>query len=1065
MVRASSTGDAAVVEKRRQQWCHALRTTPHGPELAGRIGRPESDLGDLAAVLGPVEWPAESPVPEWTRELAALVEAVESAALAQTVAEVDARDQEGGVGPLPFAHAMAPLVSAAQRRLQARVSRAAWDQLAPSAVADLADELRTRLTWLWAPTLEVEFAVHRSVARFRHGGLPAPSVLPGVAAERQLYLPFIGHLLAGGIAQVCREYPVLGRLTTRLITQWVDANAEFLLNLSADRARLTEALLPPTAGLVTSLGTQLSDRHDGGRTVKALTFCDGHRLIYKPRDLAIEAAFTALLHGLQARGLPLPLVLPRILTCGTHGWVEFVTPTPCRDATALARYYFRAGELLALLHVLGANDLHYENLIAHGEHPVPIDLETVMHPLLVVPAGTRVAGLNRDDLAAHTVLRVGLLPAARVVGDQLDFDISALGGVVDQDTPFQELVWEHVNTDLMARRTRRARIGAQANRPGPDGQPAAPGMMAEALEGGFRAMAQRLQTERASLLAADGPVAGVAAAPGRLVFRTTQFYAQMLQHLRKPEFLREGIDRSLALEPLAAGLTGPGSFGRGQLLPLVRQELRALEELDIPRFRHRGDRAYLMLEDGQAMTEICACPAAARAEQALRSLDGRRVDRECNLIRAAVYSRGPERADGMGMAPESTGRGGAASDPAFDPVAALALADRVGAGIADCALAHPEGGVSWLTCEAGRECYGIRPAGLGLYDGAAGIALFLAALAHHRGNTTARELALAALATPRRMITGWRASDPLPGETEAQGVGGLLYALVRCAEWLAQPTLLEVAVQAVAAITPARIAADRCFDAIHGTAGLIPGLLAVYRATGEPAALARAVDCGRHLIQHRQPAPTGGQAWPTLHGRMLTGFAHGAAGIAHQLFRLADAGGGDCFVAAAREAIAYEQSRFDPTAGNWPDLRADPNGPPAFGTSWCHGAPGIVLAHAAGRRDSASATDWPQLAASLEITLQSNPDGIDSLCCGAAGRIDILLQLAGWLERPDLLAGARRLAATDLLGKSAAGDWRYLWQLPRGVFHPTLFQGAAGIGYTLLRLALPGKLPSLLLQE
>ncbi len=35
---------------------------------------------------------------------------------------------------------------------------------------------------------------------------------------------------------------------------------------------------------------------------------------------------------------------------------------------------------LALFYALEATDFHHENLIAEGEHPVPIDLETLFQP-------------------------------------------------------------------------------------------------------------------------------------------------------------------------------------------------------------------------------------------------------------------------------------------------------------------------------------------------------------------------------------------------------------------------------------------------------------------------------------------------------------------------------------------------------------------------------------------------------------------------------------------------------------------------------------------------------------
>ena len=40
----------------------------------------------------------------------------------------------------------------------------------------------------------------------------------------------------------------------------------------------------------------------------------------------------------------------------------------------------KAGPDLAMLNVMEATDFHYENLIAAGEHPVLIDLESALSP-------------------------------------------------------------------------------------------------------------------------------------------------------------------------------------------------------------------------------------------------------------------------------------------------------------------------------------------------------------------------------------------------------------------------------------------------------------------------------------------------------------------------------------------------------------------------------------------------------------------------------------------------------------------------------------------------------------
>jgi lantibiotic modifying enzyme len=84
------------------------------------------------------------------------------------------------------------------------------------------------------------------------------------------------------------------------------------------------------------------------------------------------------------------------------------------------------------------------------------------------------------------------------------------------------------------------------------------------------------------------------------------------------------------------------------------------------------------------------------------------------------------------------------------------------------------------------------------------------------------------------------------------------------------------------------------------------------------------------------------RAWPTLNGRLLTGFSHGAAGIAYALTRLYEITCKDTLLGAAQEAVEYERSVFMADFDNWPDLCYSE--PMEVDTSaWCHGATGIGL--------------------------------------------------------------------------------------------------------------------------
>ena len=199
----------------------------------------------------------------------------------------------------------------------------------------------------------------------------------------------------------------------------------------------------------------------------------------------------------------------------------------------------------------------------------------------------------------------------------------------------------------------------------------------------------------------------------------------------------------------------------------------------------------------------------------------------------------------------------------------------------------------------------------------------------------------------------------------------------------------------------------------------------------------------------------------------MTGFSHGAAGIAYALLRLFDISRESSYLDAACEAIAFERTKFSHKAQNWFDLRVKADGeeePPCM-TSWCHGAPGIGLARIAGL----SVLDDEHIRREIEIALHTTQrfglQDVDHLCCGNLGRVDFLLVASRDLSRPELREAAERRAAWVVQRASDASAYQLFHNFPAGYFNPGLFQGTAGIGYELLRLAHAQCIPSVLLLE
>ena len=1030
------------------------------------------DRTTAATWLGGVRAPdGDRPLPAWTAPLRASLEAGFADADRAWIDDPARRPACYLAGQeLAFEEVFVPFVVTAGIQARAAVGPAA-QLLAPAAWLALERHLLAFLSRRSERALFLEFSIERQAARFAAqvtGTDPDAVVVPGA---RDRYRAFVRRLWAErGLLDFLGEYCVLARQLGTLVQLWVEAVAEFLARLQADLPELRrEFCAGREPGLVTELAPFLSDRHFRGRGVMALTFASGDRVVYKPKGLSAETAYYALLDWCNARRPPLPLKVLRVLDRGTHGWVESVEALPCADEAAVRRYYTRAGMFLALAYALEATDCHYENIIACGEHPMLIDLETLLHGR-PRPESGRIEGAH--ELASQqmqdSVLRTMFLPRWEFGPNGESYDISGLGGGAGMATPFRTAVWREINTDTMTLAEEPIQTQGDTNTPRLRGEPVRYTDYLPELIAGFTEMYRWVLARRGELLAADGPLerGGLKRQRLRYLLRHTKVYFSLLKNSAQPDRLRDGAAAAIHFDVLARAFLGderpPAAW------PVVAFETAGLMLLDVPFFHAMADSRALHPGTEPPIPDFFLESGAAALDRRLALLSEKDLEQQLLFIKSALHAR-------EALAHTLTARSGRDEQPApenpppLTPERCREIADEIGGELARRAVRSESArSATWVSFEfiesAGR--YELLPMGYRLYEGITGPALFLGALAAETGRDDYRGLAGMALFSLRQGLR--EAPDKIAAELgvgAGMGLGSIVYALTRLATSLDQPELRDDARRAAALLTPGRIAADRRFDLLFGAAGALLVLLASPDLEPEADWRARIAACGDHLLKHRAAAANGLRAWPTGDGgALLTGFSHGAAGIAYALARAAAVTGREDFLAAAREAVRYENSQFSVEQANWLDHRELPESAAGMPLcSWCHGAPGILLGRAAGLPwldDGEIRTDLERGAAAIRA---HRIEFIDQLCCGNLGRAEILGAAGTLAGRPEWLEAGRRLSARVAARAGRAENFGVNWR--GGPFHAGFFQGVTGIGYHFLRLAHPERHPCVLLWQ
>ena len=1038
-----------LAERRLQRW----RTQPPfdtSTLFEQRLKRDGTTEDQLRLLLGESadHMRARDPeAPAWLKPWSEAFAEASNDEVAEPLQQLPKKPQDAGA----FLFAVEPLVRHELKRfrkdVEARIRSVGEVPFEPQTVVDMfAAKMRRQTLAMLNRTLILELNVAR------HQGS-----LQGETPEAR-FQDFVGGLRQKEVViRLFQEYPVLARQITLQITHWLNFSREFLEHLCADWESLKATFADNgDLGQLTEITSGAGDSHRDGRSVLIARFSSGVRIVYKPKPLAVDVHLQELIGWLNQHGNHPPFRILKIIDRVSYGWVEFVAAEACTSAVEVDRFYQRQGGYLALLYVLQATDFHFENLIAAGEHPVLIDLESLLHPQLEHSELTASEHLAAEKMNS-SVLRVGLLPQ-RIwfSADNDGLDLSGLGATKGQLTPQGVPYWKQAGTDEMHIARRRMEMPEGQHRPSLNDDEVNLMKYSEAITTGFTSVYKTLLGHRDELLAANGPLASFATDEVRAILRPTKIYGELLHEGYHPDFLRDGLDRERFFDRLWLPVEQQPYLTR--IIPAERQDL---ENGDIPMFTTCPNSCDLWTSSRQRITDFFKESGLTRVQRVLRRMSDADLAQQVWFIRASFTS--------LSMDSAASGWSGyqvtESHSTTADREQVLAEACAIGNRLEQMALQDKDD-VTWIGLALLNErTWSLHPMGADLYGGVPGVALFLAYLGFISGNERYTLLAEKAVTTVRRQIA--RIRDLFPSIGGFSGWGGLVYTLTHLGVLWRRPSLLSEAEELVEQIVVG-IERDEDIDILSGAAGSIAALRGLYQHVRSARIISVATACGDRLLARARKFERG-IGWPSRIApeEPLAGFSHGAAGIAWALLQLNELTGKNGFREAAISGMEYERSLFSPEAGNWRDLRkldksdsatAENRSGGTFITAWCHGAPGVGLGRLHSLNQVNDAAIQTEIKIAIKNTLTYGFGQNHSLCHGDLGNLDFLIQAAEILKDAELQAEVDRRAAIVL--ESMKHGW--LCGVPMGVETPGLMIGLAGIGYGLLRLVEPTRVPSVL---
>lgn len=599
---------------------------PDEKSFEHRLLNLDTGKADPRRVLDDLQWPADRPLPEWIDKLEHLLQR----GIARYTTRGDFLNDPPGDGRLngkwvsecafgPVATGLAGAALATEER---------------PAVRAVSDNLFDELVRWYTEAFEFRFGLLLT-SEFS-GNVPEKD---RTSESEELYQEYLTFLFEGGLADLCRSYPVFARFLTTHVHRWATQATRFCRRYLDDRERLTEV-----CGSDVDLGSVSGLSLPGepsvtGRPTLIIKFDSGKRVVYKNRSVEADEYFYEALDNLTQRaGVP-EFELPTVLSSDGYGWVEWVSATDCSDEAAVERYYRRAGALIAVCHFMCVEDCWEDNIVASGEHPVVVDAESVLTPRTCLTSERQT---TLPDFAEGTILSTGLLPIPTDNEDRrLTRRSAARAGIGASSNPVQideeTHQIENVSTDAINVSERLRVVRRDRNVATLAGEDQPPAQYAEQITEGF----ERIYREvLASHRCGESPLPLPDERPEFETRVTSAFpYDSVLESLTTPLSLRSGSRAGLRLEQLATVLNRDSNDVHWEFFQTVCE---SLGRLDQPPLSVRPGRHVLSVGSNEIeglVIESGLGRAFRRATQSSMT----DLDDQITLLKRAVSTAWPHR--------------------------------------------------------------------------------------------------------------------------------------------------------------------------------------------------------------------------------------------------------------------------------------------------------------------------------------------------------------------------------------------------------------------------------------
>lgn len=829
------------------------------------------------------------------------------------------------------------------------------------------------------------------------------------------------------------SYPELYVIMNRTVKSTVKYIAEVVKNTEQEYEQLCRTLSKNnTLGNIEKIQLGTGDSHNHGKTVARLTFSNGESLMYKPRNFQMEESYCKFIDWLNDT-IP---GISKMSYCKFHaiedaGWVEYVENEPCENESEIGEFYKKMGELLCILYTLNGKDFHCENIIARGQYPIAIDLETLVH-LNVFEKEQEITAVEEKiyHSISHGVHTTALLPA--VLQNYKTNETMEVGGIVSgrkRVSPFKVQALKASDSGDISIEYIQKEILPDKNMPIYDGKQVGGNEYFTQVKDSFIHMYQWiLANQKQYILKIQELFRHIEC---RIIYKTTNNYTQLLNTSYHPDLLHNAVDREIYFHRI--GLLFNKTQEKEEVL--YRDEIKAMMEGDVPVYYIQSDNTVVYNGDKEELYQYCAKSPLEKIEEKISQMSELDLKRQISFIYFSYIGckMRTDKKDGTSVA--YTEKVEALPQEHF-----IKESEKIAEKIKERAVTehiHGKNHISWIGFQGmGEETYGITPIGWDMYKGNCGIALYFLYLADVTKKVEYLSYAKDILNSVEQSFELLTTADyQLVGSGAFTGSAGYLYVCSKmmekglCSE--AEKNYKYKLIEKMLSYIDATVDQEEKIDVLGGLAGTLGVLTTLYSNCEDQ--LAQKIEhlirkIADRLIKKAIELEEGKVTWLT-NGDI--GYVHGNAGIMAQLARANNLLKDQRISHNIEMALRYErEDAYNTETGRW-KLREH-----THYFSWCNGIGGMILGKMMLRKAGVNDAKLDIEIKQMVEQLKEEGFGYDtSLCHGDMGSLCILKEASRYLKDESLWKGCYA-TSTLFIKQELKDEYLYIledWGLMTGV--------------------------------